>query len=163
VWIENEFSVAFRLDVVERHGLGGVAVAQAQQDDALPDVWAAVRAYVESGAYDLRRPYGPYLLPCWRASDGQIDGYESGCWAPTLAADGSATWHVPAGPGVYDVSLVVSDGTVFVGQQLAVRVAAPGESAAPAAETPLPTPAATDTPAATATTAPIEAAAPGPN
>ncbi|MDA0364502.1 MAG: hypothetical protein O3B31_07050 [Chloroflexi bacterium] len=152
VWIENSFSLGFRLELIDRYALGGIVVAEAQRDEQLPDVWTAVRVYVESGAYDLQQPYGPYLVPCWRASDGAIVGFEAGCWTPGLTESGAATWRAPAGIGVFDVTLVVSDGTTFVGQQLPVRVA---EAGAPEARpTPTATPAPTEPPEATATPEP---------
>jgi hypothetical protein len=137
VWIANAFSLAFRLDLAERFGLGGIAIANAQQDDALPPVWDAVTAFIDDGAIDLQQPYGPYLVPCWKASGGTIDGYGAGCWKAGLTSTGAATWHAPTGPGTYDLSLIVSDGTMFVGQQLSVRV---GPTAAPSRPTPTPTP-----------------------
>lgn len=172
VWIENSFSLAFRLELVDRYALGGIVVAEAQRDDQLPDVWTAVRAFMESSAYDLLQPYGPYLVPCWRASDGEIVGFEAGCWTPGLTEDGAATWRAPAGTGVFDVTLVVADGTAFVGQQLAVRVAEAGAPEARPTPTATPTatpnappdaaPAATEAPEATATPEPAATAEPAP-
>lgn len=156
VWIENSFSLGFRLELIDRYGLGGVVIAEAQRDEQLPDVWATVSAFLESGAYELVRPYGPYLVPCWRASDGVVLGFEEGCWTPGLTESGSVTWRAPAGIGVFDVTLVVSDGTTFVGQQLAVRVAEPGEPEA------RPTAAPTETPEATAEPEPATTPEPTP-
>ncbi|MBM3140483.1 MAG: hypothetical protein FJZ92_09860, partial [Chloroflexi bacterium] len=146
VWIENRFSVGFRLDLADRFGLGGVVVTSAQRDDAFADVWRSVLAFVDEGAVELRRPYGPYLLPCWRTSDGVVEGYAGGCWKAGLSDRGTATWRAPQRAGVYDVTLLVSDGTIFVGRQLAVRVASPGEPEARPTRTP--TPAATPRPTA---------------
>ena len=42
------------------------------------------------------------------------------------------TWRAPGEPGVYDITLVVSDGVVFVGQQISLRV----DERAPAALAP---------------------------
>jgi hypothetical protein len=137
VWLTNEFSLGFRLDLVQRFGLGGVTIASARKDDALPPVWDTMRAFVQDGVVDLFEPYGPYLVPCWQASDGTIDGYGAGCWKAGMEGGGSATWHAPDQPGVYDVTLIVSDGTRFVGQQLAVKVA--GETAPESRPTPTPT------------------------
>jgi hypothetical protein len=125
VWIENRFSVAFRLDLARRYGLGGVVVESAARDEMLPDVWDTILAYVAEDQILLELPYGPYLQPSWRAAEGQIEA------AP---ASGVAIWRAPPRTGIYDITLIVSDGVVFVGQQLALRVTAEG------ARTPTPTP-----------------------
>ena len=153
VWIENRFSMAFRIDLAQRLGLGGIVVDAAQQDDALPDVWPAVTSYASEGGVRLELPYGPYLLPRWLASGGTIEG---------AGARGTATWRTPRQPGVYEVTLVVSDGVLFVGQQLSLRVAGEGDQAPAIPATSVPTTAAatptartvlpTSTPVATATT-----------
>lgn len=120
VWIENRYSMAFRLDLARRFGLGGVTVSGATADEGLPDVWGAVAQFVAEGAARLELPYGPYLQPAWRASDGTIEG-----------TGGLVVWRAPGEPGVYDITLVVSDGVVFVGQQLSLRVTQPGTASAP--------------------------------
>lgn len=113
VWIENRFSAAFRLDLARRFGLGGVTVAQGAQDDTLPDLWNVVARFVEEGRSTLELPYGPYLQPEWLPTEGLIEGD---------GAKGSVTWRAPERPGVYTIRLVVSEGTVFVGQEIAIRV-----------------------------------------
>jgi hypothetical protein len=123
--------VAFRLDLARRYGLGGIVIESAASDDALPDAWDAVLAYVTDDQIFLELPYGPYLQPSWRASDGQLE---------TTPGSGAAVWRAPSRAGTYDITLVVSDGVVFVGQQLSLSVV----------PTPTPTPGATPTPTATA-------------
>lgn len=118
VWIENRYSMAFRLDLARRFGLGGVTVAGATSDDGLPDIWGTIGQFVAEGGTRLEVPYGPYLQPNWRASDGAIEG-----------SGGLVVWRAPRNPGVYDITLVVSDGIVFVGQQLSLRVTAPEAAA----------------------------------
>ncbi len=145
VWIENRFSIAFRLDLAHRHGLGGVVVESAAQDPALPDVWNLVAQYIEDGRVKLETPYGPYLRPQWSASSGQVD---------LGASDGLAVWNAPAQMGVYEVTLVVSDGVIFVGQQLSLRVAEQQREPTPVPATATPT--ATPTAAAVATATPTE-------
>jgi hypothetical protein len=133
VWIENLFSVAFRLDLARRYGLGGVVVESAARDDALPDVWDTVLAYVADDQIFLELPYGPYLQPSWRATEGQLE---------TAPGSGAAVWRAPSRAGTYDITLIVSDGVIFVGQQLSLRVV------------PTPTPTATPTAAPTPTATP---------
>ncbi|MGE0136048.1 MAG: hypothetical protein AB7L91_16450 [Dehalococcoidia bacterium] len=149
VWIENRFSMAFRLDLARRYGLGGVTVEAAEQDDSLPDVWNLVAQYLEEGRVHLEYPFGPYLEPQWAATDGQID---------RGATNGLAIWSAPTRTGVYDITLIVSDGVVFVGRQIALRVAEPQREPTPPAATA--TPIATTSPALTATPAATSAATP---
>jgi hypothetical protein len=61
----------------------------------------------------LVRPNGPLLEPHWEASEGVLDG----------GAKGTVVWTAPA-PGTYDVTLVISDGVVRVGQRLSLEVKA---------------------------------------
>ena len=130
VWIENQYSVAFRLDLARRYGLGGVAVSAGHTDPSLPDLWEVVLNYVEDDTVQLLLPYGPYLRPQWAASDGQIEG-----------GGGLVVWRAPERTGTYDLTLIVSDGVVFVGQRIAQRVATPDPTATvPVATTPAPTP-----------------------
>ncbi|MPZ98993.1 MAG: hypothetical protein GEU80_06565 [Dehalococcoidia bacterium] len=149
VWIENRYSAAFRLDLAARFGLGGVVVADAQADEALPDVWSPVLSYLEVGSVELLQPYGPYLAPCWRTTGGTIEG-AGACWEGG-SDTGVIVWRAPEEEGVYDVTLVVSDGTVFVGQQFALRVTADGEQVEPTPPAEETAPPATDTPVDEAT------------
>ena len=126
VWIENRYSAAFRLDLASRYSLGGVAVAAAHEDDRLPRLWDTIIEFVEDGTVGLELPYGPYLQPQWMASDGLIEGSGDG---------GVVVWRAPQRSGTYDITIVVSDGVVFVGQQIALRVSEP-EPLAPAAGSP---------------------------
>lgn len=113
VWVENRFSVAFRLDLARLEGLGGVVIDGAEQDDALPNVWEAVRAFAEEGTARLELPYGPYLMPLWSVSDGLVEG---------SSGDGVIVWRAPEQTGAYEITLVVSDGETFVGQQVSLLV-----------------------------------------
>jgi hypothetical protein len=126
IWVENRYSTAFRLDLASRFGLGGVAVAAAHEDEALPKLWDTILGFAEDGTVRLELPYGPYLQPQWVASDGLIEGGGDA---------GVVVWRAPQRTGTYDITLVVSDGVVFVGQQIALRVSEP-EPIAPAAGSP---------------------------
>ena len=143
IWIENRFSTAFRLDLARRFALGGVVVEGATRDDTLPDIWNTVLSYTNDGQLLLQTPYGPYLQPQWRATDGQIEA---------VSGSGAAVWRAPARTGAHRVTLVVSDGVVFLGQQLTLNVTADG------GRTPTPTPAAS--PSSTATSTPAATASP---
>jgi len=113
VWIENSFSVAFKLDLARRFQLGGIAVDDVSLAAAGPDIWAPIQELAESGEVTLVRPNGPLLKPHWETSDGALDG----------GAKGAVNWTAPA-PGTYEVTLVVSDGVVRVGQRLSLEVKA---------------------------------------
>ena len=148
VWIENRYSAAFRLDLARRYGLGGVVIDAAAKDEALPDLWNGVVSFVEDGTVRLELPYGPYLQPSWRSTEGQVQA---------AARSGAAVWRAPGRPGVYEITLIVSDGVVFVGQQLSLRVATATPTPT-SASTPTATTSATPTRAPTGTTSPTAAA-----
>jgi hypothetical protein len=113
VWIENSFSMAFKMDLARRFQLGGVAVEDVSQSAAGPDIWAPIEELADSGQVTLVKPNGSLLKPYWEASGGTLDG----------GATGAVVWTAPA-PGTYDVTLVVSDGVVRVGQRLSLEVKA---------------------------------------
>ena len=113
VWIENGFSVAFKLDLVRRFQLGGVAVEDVSLSAAGPNIWGPIQELAESGKVTLVKPNGSLLKPYWEASEGALDG----------GAKGAVVWTAPA-PGTYEVTLVVSDGVVRAGQRLSLEVKA---------------------------------------
>ena len=113
VWIENSFSVAFKMDLVRRFQLGGVAVDDVSLSAAGPDIWRPIQELADSGNVTLVRPNGSLLKPHWEASGGALDGQ----------ANGAVVWTAPSA-GSYDVTLVVSDGVVRVGQRLPLEVKA---------------------------------------
>jgi len=115
VWIANEFSTAYRLDLAQRFGLGGVVINDVAEASGAADVYAAVAQLADSGSISLTQPNGALLTPAWEASDGTLDA-KSG---------ESVTWTAPAAPGTYEVTLIVSDGVVRASQKLALDVAAP--------------------------------------
>ena len=122
VWLENRFSLAFRLDLARRFELGGVVVEAAQVAEGLPDVWELLQAYVEEGEVRLELPFGPYLDPVWSVTDGIIEGD---------GTDGLIVWRAPNRTGAYEITLVVSDGVVFIGQQISLQVTLDGDQPEP--------------------------------
>ena len=113
VWIENGFSIAFKLDLVRRFQLGGIAVEDVSPSAAGPNIWGPIQELAESGKVTLVKPNGSLLNPYWEASEGALDG----------GAKGAVVWTAPAA-GTYEVTLVVSDGVVRVGQRLSLEVKA---------------------------------------
>lgn len=121
MWIGNVFSVVFKLDLARRYGLGGVAIEDVSLTAGQADIWPAIQEYADAGSVSLVRPNGDLLTPRWVASAGELD-----------TEMGSAVqWQTPPEPGVYEVTLIVSDGVVRVGQRLAVEVLAPAGEASP--------------------------------
>ncbi len=112
VWIANQFSAAFRLELAQRFGLGGVSINDVSTEDGGADVWAPIQQLSDSGSLTLSRPNGKLFTPSWTASDGTLSAAEG---------DG-ATWTAPAKAGSFNVVLVVSDGVIRAGQQVSLDV-----------------------------------------
>lgn len=115
VWLSNEFSAAFRLDLAHRYNLGGVVVTDASKESGGGDVWAAIAQLSDSGDVPLLQPNGTLLTPAWEASDGTL----------SAQTGDSVTWTAPAKPGSYTVNIIVSDGVVRAQQGIALNVVAP--------------------------------------
>jgi spore germination protein YaaH len=140
VWVENQFSAAFKLEAVQAFRLGGLAIEDTSDAAGVGAILPAVDALVRGGQVQLLRPSNDNLRPEWTASGGSIEAAGTG---------GAATWVAPDEGGTYDISLVVSDGASRVGRHLSLEVKAT-PTPTPTA-TPEPTVAETATPEATAT------------
>jgi hypothetical protein len=137
VYIENLFSVGFKLEMVQAYGLGGAVVSDASAQSDVANIWPAMDDLVEAAAVTLLRPNGDALLPRWQAPDGGDLETEAGT---------TATWIAPSSEGEYVIALVVSDGESRFGRETTVEVN-PGPTPAPTATpSPSPTPTATPTP-----------------
>jgi hypothetical protein len=112
VWIANEFSAAFRLDLAQRHGLGGVTINDVSTQGGGADVWTPVAQASDTGTLTLSRPNGELLTPAWSTGDGTL--------APQTGE--AVTWTAPAKEGTYTVTLIVSDGVVRSGQLVSIDV-----------------------------------------
>ena len=115
VWISNQFSAAFRLELAQRYGLGGVAIDNVSQEAGGADVWAPIQQLSDTGSLALVRPNGQLFTPVWSASDGAL----------STANGATTTWTAPTQPGSYDIVLVVSDGVIRGGQQVTLDVVPP--------------------------------------
>ncbi len=113
VWIENRFSMAFKLDLVEEFKLGGLAISDVSADAANADIWSVVNEFLESGVVRLLRPNPEMLIPVWEVEAGELSGSGSAGWV---------VWTTPTLPGSYEVRLIVSDGDIRVGNALDVTV-----------------------------------------
>lgn len=100
VWIENVFSVAFKLEFITQNKLGGVAIEDASSNPFLGNIWPAIVTYVTTGQPQLLQPNPGDLQPVWRASKGPLED----------TGKGFAHWVTPAEPGTYTIFLRLSDG-----------------------------------------------------
>lgn len=114
VWIENIFSVGFKLEYIMRYGLGGVAVEDASDDIYLGNIWPAILPFLGGGQPILLQPHPGDLQPVWSAQKGQVEDSKKG----------SMKWTTPAEPGTYTVTLRLSDGVSLFENEIAVIVQA---------------------------------------
>jgi len=134
VWVENVFSVAFKLELVQAFRLAGIAIEDVSEGSGGADIWAGVDSLVKGGLVRLEKPNPDNLQPEWTASGGKIDAPGTG---------GAANWIPPDEGGTCEISLIVSDGVTRVGRRLTLEVQATA--------TPTPTPTLEVTPEVTET------------
>ena len=115
MWVSNQVSAAFRLALAQQYNLGGVTNNDVSTQGGGADVWAPVQQLSDAGNLTLSRPNGELLSPTWSTGDGSL--------SPQVGD--TTVWKAPAAPGSYQVVLIVGDGVVRVGQQVAVNVVAP--------------------------------------
>ncbi len=111
VWIANQFSAAFRLELAQRFGLGGVAINDVSAVSAA-DVWSPIRELADTGTLSLVRPNGELFQPSWSATQGAL----------TPQTGAAVTWTAPSVSGTYEITIVVSDGAVRAQQTVAIDV-----------------------------------------
>ncbi len=112
VWLENILSLAFRIDLAQRYGLGGIAVDDISLDPAAPDIWAVLDAYADTLKIDLIAPNDVMLRPIWQIEAGRGDA----------GSKGNIVWTAPDQAGTYEISLVVSDGVIRAQQKIVLEV-----------------------------------------
>lgn len=142
--IENSFSVAFKLEIVQAYRLNGLAVSDASGQSDIANVWPGIKEFLRAATVKLNRPNDSSLQPIWQAPDGGDFGAGAGT---------TATWTAP-GEGAKKIRLVVSDGERRFGRDTVVEV----KKGSPAS----PSPQITFGPAATPTPPPATTATPGP-
>ncbi len=122
IWIENLFSVGFKLEFIPRFGLGGVAVEDATADLLQANIWPAIVPFITSGQPLLFQPNSNDLVPRWRVSPegkaGQIEGGQQG----------KVRWSTPPAAGTYQITITVSDGVALFESELSVNVLAKDSS-----------------------------------
>lgn len=119
VWLENVLSLAFRIDLAQRYGLGGIAIDDISLDPAVPDIWALLDAYADTLKIDLVAPNGVLLRPTWQIEAGSGDA----------GSKGDVVWTAPEQVGTYEISLIVSDGVIRAQQRIVLEVLPQDDSA----------------------------------
>jgi hypothetical protein len=119
VWIENVFSVGYKLELAQFYRLGGVSVDNASADPTLTNIWPAIEQFQAAGAPLLAQPNPQVLRPQWQADGSPLTD---------VGNKATITWHTPDAPGRHTVGVIVSDGTMRVlnTTDIDVRAAAPG-------------------------------------
>jgi spore germination protein YaaH len=100
IWLENFFSVGFKLEFISRFKLGGVAIEDASKNTYLGNIWTALLPYITSGQVVLMQPNPQDLQPVWATSKGSFEDTRKG----------AIKWSTPAEPGTYTITLTLSDG-----------------------------------------------------
>ncbi len=126
IWIENVFSVGFKLEFVSVYELGGVAVEDSSDDVFLGNIWAAVEPFVASGRPVLLQPSQAHLLPRWEVTGGNLLGGDRGL----------VTWQTPLEAGPYTVTLTLTDGVERFESRIVLYLELQEAEAAPATENP---------------------------
>ena len=112
VWVENAFSIAFKLDLANRFGLGGIAIEDVSDSVGAADIWPVIGQFLDTGEVSLVKPNSTMFVPVWQADGGSLESGE----------EGAVTWVAPDEPGTYNVTLIVSDGLARIGQKVALTV-----------------------------------------
>ena len=114
VFIENVFSVRFKLEIVQTYALGGLAVSDASARTDVANIWPAVDELIETGTIALVRPNGDALVPQWEAPDGGRLDANAGL---------SVIWRAEEA-GSYKLRILISDGDRRFGREITVEVKA---------------------------------------
>ncbi len=123
VYLENFFSIGFKLEFIRTYHLGGVAIEDGADDPFLGDIWSALVPFITSGTPILLQPNAQDLAPKWKVNQGTIED----------TGRSSANWSTPAQPGSYTISLTLSDGVALFENSVNVSVKAKTTSGSPAA------------------------------
>lgn len=114
VWLENFFSIGFKLEYISQFKLGGVGIEDASKNENLGNIWPALVPYITSGQPILLQPNGDDLKPRWAVSRGNAEDTEKGV----------VRWTTPPEPGTYAITLTVSDGVAVFENTVEVNVKA---------------------------------------
>ncbi len=112
IWLENFFSVGFKLEYISQYKLGGVAVENASDDIYLGNIWPALVPFISSGQPILMQPNPNDLGPRWRVTKGTAE----------QGRNGVLKWTTPAEPGLQSVYLTLSDGVALFESEIQANV-----------------------------------------
>jgi hypothetical protein len=118
VYLENDLSLAFKLELAARFGLGGVAVSDVSDTAGHADFWQPLQTYAETGSIQPVAANAQMLRPEWDAQAGN----------PEPESKGNLIWTAPAQPGSYEIKLIISDGVIRVSRSIQLDVQAPAPS-----------------------------------
>lgn len=113
VWIENRFSIAFKLQAISEFNLGGLALEDISTTEGAADIWSPISEFLEQGEVGLILPNDQLFVPIWEADAGALSGSGNAGWV---------VWESPTIPGQYEARLILGDGDVRVGRALTVTV-----------------------------------------
>ncbi len=123
VWIENVYSAAYKLEIVQLYKLGGVSVDNASGNPAIANIWPAIEQYQSTGSPLLQQPNPQSLRPQWLSDNKPI---------PDAGNRAQITWRAPTDAGKHTLTVIVSDGTMRVASSTTVDVVAGIPNNAPA-------------------------------
>lgn len=121
VWIANEASLAYRLRLADRYGLGGAAIRGLSNMESAATYVAALESYTADG--EMPQPAGAAIVWTVENEDGGIVASSSGealefAWEGT---DTSGNYVVKAGFAQGDTAVTLSEVMVTVGQEEVVE------------------------------------------
>ena len=120
VWLEDQFSVPFKMQLVRKYKLGGVAVLDVSTDALKADIWSSIRSAVDGGTIRLLKPNPAPFQPAWEIVDPNGAAVPSSTLQPQ--GDGATLWQIPDTAGTYTATLIVSNGDMRVGQNVQISV-----------------------------------------
>jgi hypothetical protein len=141
VWIENQYSIAFKAEYVTLWNLGGISVDDASANEGLSNVWPAIDPLADRQTPPLVQPNPALLRPEWLVDN-----------RPFQVGRGAITFRAPTDAASQGVTIVVSDGQMRVASSTRITLRpgaaataspSPGASLRPGASpapTPSPTP-----------------------
>lgn len=112
IWLENFFSIGFKLEYISKFKLGGVAVEDASNNVYLGNIWTALVPFIASGQPVLMQPNENDLVPQWKPSQGVAQA----------GSRGILQWTTPAEPGQQTITLTLSDGVSLFQSSIVVTV-----------------------------------------
>lgn len=118
VWVANQFSIRFRMELAQRYNLGGVAFNDISVESGGANVWPAVQEVADTGNVALAKPNGELFTPQWSANEGTL----------SPATGDTVTWTAPTEAGPYEITIIVSDGVLRVANRATLSVVPPPDA-----------------------------------